>query len=369
MRKDYLNLSSDFWRKNPICVDCFKVHLIWFDSMGAKSSCILVETPDVKMLVDPGAAAMQPSYPLSDREKSKFRKFALRCIKEASKQVDTIFISHYHYDHHTPPPEAGRIYSGKTLWIKNPNLWINQSQKKRAHIFLKQLLGSRFRDVLSTSNFSFDIQDPLRSLPLAREKDYGSYQERKNELLRKRKIWMEELIGKWRKGPWIDERGLKKHRIFLADAKTFQAGPTRVRFTSPLFHGVEYDRLGWVIAMVIERGRTKFVYTSDLQGPVIEDYASWIAKEEPSILILDGPATYLLGYMLNSINLERCINNLHYILENTSPQIIIYDHHLLRDRKYRQRVARVYNYAREKNKKILTAAQWHKKQPLVLTVR
>ncbi len=37
---------------------------IWFDSLGAKSMCTLVETPDVSVLIDPGAAIMHPSFPL-----------------------------------------------------------------------------------------------------------------------------------------------------------------------------------------------------------------------------------------------------------------------------------------------------------------
>lgn len=369
MKKDYFSLSSSFWKENPICIGSFKIYLIWFDSMGVKSSCILVETPDIKMLVDPGAATMQPSYPLSKKEKSELRKSAFRCIEEASKKTDTIFISHYHYDHHTPPKESGRVYQDKTLWIKDPNLWINQSQKKRAHLFLKQLLGNnRFKNIC-TSNFSFNAQNPLGNLPLARKKNYGSYQQRKNELLRKGEVWLEELVKKWERGLWIDEKNLKKHGIFVADKKTFQTEATKVRFTCPLFHGVEYDRLGWVIALVVERGNTKLVYTSDLQGPIIEDYASWIVKEKPSILILDGPATYLLGYMLNSINLERCTDNLIFILNHVSPEVFIYDHHLLRDRRYRKRVARVYDFAEEKGKKLLTAAEWHKKKPLILTVK
>lgn len=42
----------------PITIGKINVHLVWFDSMGAKSSCLLIETPDVKILVDPGAAEM-----------------------------------------------------------------------------------------------------------------------------------------------------------------------------------------------------------------------------------------------------------------------------------------------------------------------
>lgn len=365
MKENYSLLSPDFWKENPIFIGPFKVYLIWFDSMGAKSSCILVETPDIKILVDPGVAAMQPSYPLSDEEKSRLRKIALECIKEASKKADIIFISHYHYDHHTLPQEAEKIYRGKTLWIKNPNIWINHSQWERSRLFLKQLLGDKL-DKMYTFNFSFHIQDPLDTLPLAKEKNYGSYQERKKELLREGKKWLKKLVKKWKEGLWIDEESLKKHKIYLADGKNFQIGSTKVRFTSPLFHGVEYDRLGWVTALIIEKDKTKLIYTSDLQGPIIEDYASWIVEENPQILVMDGPATYLLGYMLNFINFERSINNFIYILDKISPRIIIYDHHLLRDHRYCERVTRIYEYALRKNKKIITAAEWHKHEPLIL---
>jgi predicted metallo-beta-lactamase superfamily hydrolase len=43
-----------------------KTRLIWFDSLGAKSSSVLIETPDLKLLIDPGASGMQPSYPHGD---------------------------------------------------------------------------------------------------------------------------------------------------------------------------------------------------------------------------------------------------------------------------------------------------------------
>ena len=50
--------------KNVIKKRNIKVHLIWFDSLGAKSNSIFVETPDIKLLVDPGTAVMQSTYPL-----------------------------------------------------------------------------------------------------------------------------------------------------------------------------------------------------------------------------------------------------------------------------------------------------------------
>ena len=69
---------------------------VWFDSLGAKSSCTLVKTPDVKILIDPGIAAMQPSFPAPAAKKREWRDKGREAIKRASKEADIIIISHYH---------------------------------------------------------------------------------------------------------------------------------------------------------------------------------------------------------------------------------------------------------------------------------
>ena len=134
------------------------------------------------------------------------------------------------------------------------------------------------------------------------------------------------------------------------------------------FHGVEYDRVGWVFSLVVERSGAKLLYSSDLQGPIIEDYAEWIVSEDPDILILDGPPTYLLGYMLNRINLGRAVENICRIVRAVKADPIILDHHLLRDPRYARRVSRVYEVARETGKKVLTVAELMGEEPMALRV-
>lgn len=351
------------WRSliKPIIIGNIKVYLLWFDSMGAKSSSILIETPDVKILVDPGAAEMQPSYPLPPEDKKELRQKALKVIKEAAQEADIIFISHYHYDHHTLPSELSEIYEGKKLWIKDPNRWINKSQWGRARLFLSQFYqmyeGEMIEQALKPPE-EMEVRDPLKDLPLAMDKDFGDYKSRRNELLAKGRVWFEKLVTLWKSEPWICPFELGREEISFADGKEFKLGSTTIRFSSPLFHGVEFDRLGWVVSMVLLCQGTKILYTSDLQGPIIEDYADWIVKENPDILILDGPATYLLGYMLNQTNLRRVILNLSYILRVVKSQIIIWDHHLPRDVHFKERMAEVYDMAREKGKTLITAAEW-----------
>jgi len=133
-------------KKNVIKKGNIKVHLIWFDSLGAKSSSIFVETPDIKLLVDPGAAAMQPTYPLSPEEKEKLKLKALQKISQYSEKARIIFISHYHNDHHTLaskiPEGFNYFYKNKIIWLKNPNKFINHTQWKRAREFCEEIYNN-----------------------------------------------------------------------------------------------------------------------------------------------------------------------------------------------------------------------------------
>lgn len=362
----HLKLS---YRARPIKVGKIEVRLIWFDSMGAKASCILVETPDLKILVDPGTAEMQPSYPLSSKEKWQLHENAFDAIKRAAREADTVFISHYHYDHHTLPEETSQIYENKRLWIKDPNRWINHSQWERSRLFLSQLYESfekkRFQRVLQSPK-KIKIIDPLKSLPIASHKRYGDYQKRKDELLGKGRKWLEGLVALWGEGPWVKPFVAGRSEIRFVDGGSFKIGATTIRFTKPLFHGIEYGRVGWVIGMVLEYGEAKVLYTSDIQGPMIEDYAEWIIREDPDVLVVDGPTTYLFGFMLNRINLNRAIENVCRILKSINPRVIIYDHHLPRDIRYRERVAKIYRAAKDKKRKLMTAAEWFGQEPLIL---
>ncbi|RLF52037.1 MAG: MBL fold metallo-hydrolase, partial [Thermoplasmata archaeon] len=114
-----------------------KFDLVWFDSMGAKSSCVFVETEDVRILIDPGIAAMQPSFPAPDYKKILWREQGRKKIKRFAKRADVIIISHYHYDHYLPNDID--IYRNKTIFAKNPNLYINESQRERAFTFYQKI--------------------------------------------------------------------------------------------------------------------------------------------------------------------------------------------------------------------------------------
>ncbi|OYT67757.1 MAG: MBL fold metallo-hydrolase [Candidatus Wolframiiraptor sp. EX4484-121] len=341
---------------------------IWFDSLGAKSACTLVKTPDISILIDPGVAVMQPSFPAPEEMKVRWARRAERLIRRASEEAEAIIISHYHYDHFTDFDE--KIYRGKLILAKDPNEYINDSQRKRAEKFYDHLstkFGRRRLEELMKPRKEKTYPDPMEDLPLARSRRYGDYEERKRELLRLGKRWFRKRVERWNKMPLIPEMKFKRCEVRFADGRSFRFGGTEVRFTKPQFHGIEYARVGWVISTIITCRGEKLIHTSDLEGPVIEDQAQRIIDENPDILIVDGPSTYLIPYMLNLINLRRAIENMCRIIEETDTKLIIYDHHLPREPRYPERVKKVYESAKRRRKKVLTAAEYMGKRPVVLS--
>jgi predicted metallo-beta-lactamase superfamily hydrolase len=356
----------------PIRAGRINVHPIWADSLGAKSFATMVETPDLRILIDPGASEMQPSFPFTERQRKKVHQKALMLLRQAARTADHIVISHYHFDHYVHPSEGKKMYTGKQIWVKNPNLWINGSQWKRARRFFGELRES----VLKTPQPAYVAPDPDRAIPhpmaglkQAKRKSFGDYGGRRQELLDKGLRWFEGLRSQWLSEPWIPEMADRRTRVRFADGEVFGQGKTRVRFSPPLFHGIEYARVGWVVAVTVECGNSKVLYTSDIQGPTIEDYASWIIREDPDVLVLDGPPSYLFGFLVNRINLDRSIRNLIRIIRSTSTKTILLDHHLLREARYRDRLADVYAEAEKTRRRVLTVAEWYGLEPIVLQLQ
>ncbi|WP_445474982.1 MBL fold metallo-hydrolase [Methanococcoides methylutens] len=337
--------------------------LISFDSMGAKSACTLVRTPDTSILIDPGAAIMQKSFPLSDPEKLSYLQSAIERIREEMKRAEHIVISHYHFDHYMVDEESCEIYSNSHMWIKDPNRWINHSQWERSRDLLRSI-GQVSRTGLKYSPPGQEqYRDPVECLPIAFSMDFGHYQKRREELISNWRKRFMNMQKRWASRRWVEPVSPMMH---FSDGSGFEIGDTSVRFSRPLFHGIEYSATGWVIATIIEYGGQKLIHTSDLQGPIIEDHAQWIIDEDPDILILDGPPTYLFGYLLNRTNLDRSINNIIRIIKESAPELIIYDHHLLRDPLYRERTSKVWDAADEMNVRIMTAAEYNGLVPVVL---
>jgi predicted metallo-beta-lactamase superfamily hydrolase len=212
-----------------------------------------------------------------------------------------------------------------------------------------------------------DFADPEDSMPLAMGRDYGDYQRRKNQSIRKGRRWFRNLRRHWGSEQWIPEMNLGGTQLKFMDGRRIEFGNTVLRFSKPVFHGVEYDRLGWVSSTIVEYGGRKLIHTSDVQGAAIDDYADWVIKENPNILIMDGPPTYLLGYIVNKFNFNRTTENACRIIrECDKTELIIYDHHVMRDPLFRKRVGKVYKVAEANQRRVLSAAEYLGKEIMAL---
>lgn len=150
--------------------------------------------------------------------------------------------------------------------------------------------------------------------------------------------------------------------IVYADGKSVQIGDTRIVFSEPVPHGAS-TKLGWVIEVLIDDGRTRTVFTSDIEGPVLDEQVDFILKSDPDIVILDGPMTYMLGYRYSRESYEKSLRNLERIINGTKVKKLVIDHHFLRDIKWNERLG---NLPKDR---VLTAAEFAGLEPNLLEAR
>ncbi len=279
-----------------------------FESLGVRSMCTFVETPDVKILVDPGVA-LGPRFRLLPHPTEYEALNASReRIRKYARMADVLTISHYHHDHFTPSftdttwlasssREAEKLYRGKSIMVKDARSSINVSQRRRGWIF---------------QSFC-------------------------------RKI---------------------KSDVVVADGGSFEYGATKLRFSSPLSHGEEQGEQGWVLATVVEFSSDKFIHASDLQGPMSDSALQFILSEKPSTIVVGGPPTYLSGIKVPQESIRRGMNNLEAIAKEIP--LVIVDHHLLRAQNSIEELSALSTAVRPLGHSILTAAEYMGERPQLL---
>ena len=126
-----------------------------------------------------------------------------------------------------------------------------------------------------------------------------------------------------------------------------------LRVSAPLPHGVEGTALGSVLALTVEdpRERERFVFASDVQGPLSPVAAAYLLRERPTLLYLSGPPSYIEGELGRGL-IERGIDNLLRVIDGTGCRVIM-DHHALRDARAPARFARLWETDR-----VMTAASY-----------
>jgi hypothetical protein len=281
------------------------------ESFGVRSMCSYVETPDVKILLDAGVslAPNRFGFPPHPKEYEALAE-CRRKIADASDKAEVVTISHYHFDHHTP---------SYTDWCYH---WSSEEVARRIYEG-KTVLAKSYR---SKINFS-----------------------------QRRRGWMFSKTG----GSYAKE-------LSYADGKVFEFGETKLRFSEPVFHGEENSQLGWLLMVTVEHGDERLLYTSDVQGPMYNAPLRVILAQNPQVVIIGGPPTYL-GGLVNQKSIQQGIQNLEKLAEKVP--LTILDHHLLRDEKWRQLSQPIFDSASKAGHTVVTAAEFLRKQNNMLESR
>lgn len=107
------------------------------ETLGVRSMATFVETKDVNILIDPGLSVVSLLHSLPPTPFELRALFGLRKrIRNSSKDADIIIITHYHNDHFSMNPS---IYRGKDVFIKDPERFISNNQRKRAERLIKTI--------------------------------------------------------------------------------------------------------------------------------------------------------------------------------------------------------------------------------------
>ena len=127
-----------------------------------------------------------------------------------------------------------------------------------------------------------------------------------------------------------------------ADGHVERGRDLELRVSPPLAHGVEGSSLGYVVALTVEdhAERERFVFASDVQGPLSPVAFAYLLRERPTLLYLSGPPSYM-EREIGPAAIDRGVANLTRIVEATGCRVIM-DHHALRDLRAEARFASLW---------------------------
>ncbi|HEX9821421.1 MAG TPA: hypothetical protein VGD07_17610 [Methylomirabilota bacterium] len=136
-----------------------------------------------------------------------------------------------------------------------------------------------------------------------------------------------------------------------ADGVTLTTPDLDLKVSPPLPHGTDGTALGYVLALTVtdHREHERFVFASDVQGPLSPVAAAWLIQQRPTTLYLSGPPSYV-EREVGTAAIDRGVDHLRRILDATGCRVIM-DHHALRDPRFSTRFERLWQTGR-----VVTAA-------------
>lgn len=287
-----------------------KITPLAFESLGVRGMATYVETEDLKMILDPGSA-LGPRFNLQPHEKEYAALFESReRILEAAEEVDYLSISHYHFDHFVPNFE-----NWKYIW---------SSQEMAEDLYKDKVI------------FAKDISENI-----------NASQRKRGYMFRKKNLE-------------------KVEEIIPADDHEFQKGETTLKFSDPVYHGPEETKLGYSLILTVETPEFNLVHAPDVQGPMYKESLDYLLSQEPDLLIVGGPPSYI-DFKLDEGDLENSKENLKALAKEV-PELVV-DHHLLRDIDYNDFLRPVKNAAEDSGNRLMVASEIIDEDPELLEAR
>jgi predicted metallo-beta-lactamase superfamily hydrolase len=166
---------------------------------------------------------------------------------------------------------------------------------------------------------------------------------------------------------FIRKLGDYPKEILFADGKTFEFGNTLIEFSKAVPHGPSL-RMGWVVEVAVTSGNRTFVHTSDIQGASEKSQLSFILKSNPYTILMDGPFSILM--MADEARaLKSSERNIIKILKKTNMKDFLIDHHFVREEKYRERIPKIFEVAKEEKVNLGTSAGYLGKEDDLLEAK
>ncbi|MFQ5711604.1 MAG: hypothetical protein ACE5GD_07470 [Candidatus Geothermarchaeales archaeon] len=202
-------------------------------------------------------------------------------------------------------------------------------------------------DILVVTHYHYDHHESHRDTGV-----YGG-----KTVLIKHPLEMINFSQRNRAAYFLDRIGKLPKKVENADGRKFTFGETQIKFSKPVFHGAD-PRLGYVVEVMVDDGEKKLIHSSDVEGPAINDQVEFILESEPNVVILDGPLTYMLDYKYDQRSLEKSMANILLMMDRCPLEVLILDHHLLREANWRERMRGILHFGEKTGIKVMTASEY-----------
>ncbi|MCK5145530.1 hypothetical protein KAR48_02180 [bacterium] len=160
---------------------------------------------------------------------------------------------------------------------------------------------------------------------------------------------------------WMSEVRKVAKDLEFVDNKVFRLGSTRIEFSKPVAENPDiYNR---VLQVSVQEADSCFVFSSEIAGACHGNILDFICRQNPDMLYLDGPVTYRQQGEI--YNLDEKVSALKAVIESTSLQKMILDHHICRDFQWRHKIEPLFKVAQDRGVIIQTAAEF-RGEPLQL---